>query len=192
MSGGHASSVRSGGTWTPGPEAFQSLGDDRFAWLSDTGTSLAEIELSRSSLTVRVNSLERLEAAQAKIEAAAGSSVRRSLGTLDGDSAALHARMRAGDEAAPPLDFSTLPPEAVQQLHGMLLEQIESGFDSPIPAFNGRTLRQVARSKSSADAVSWLREQERILRLNPQLESLDLRPLWQELGLKYQGLATDP
>lgn len=46
--------------------------------------------------------------------------------------------------------------------------------------------------KGRPDAVSWLREQERILKSNPQLAGLDLRPLWQELALPFQGLETDP
>lgn len=40
-------------------------------------------------------------------------------------------------------------------------------------------------------APSWLREQERILKSNPQLAGLYMRPLWQELALPFQGLETD-
>jgi hypothetical protein len=173
-------------------EIFHPRDDDRFTWLDPGGVSLAEIELSDSNLTVRVNSLERLGAAKEQIEAALGDAVRASLGTLDGDSDAVHARARDGGAIEPPLDLATLPAEAVEQLHGMLLEQIKRNFDIPISAFKGRTLRQVARSKSGADAVSWLREQERILKTNPQLKALDTRPLWQELGLEYRGLQSDP
>jgi hypothetical protein len=58
--------------------------------------------------------------------------------------------------------------------------------------FKGTTLRQVARGKATRrDAISWLREQQRIFQLNPQMKELELRPLWNELGLEYQGLATD-
>lgn len=42
-----------------------------------------------------------------------------------------------------------------------------------------------------ADAISWLREQERMLNTNPQFSGIDVRPLWAELGLEYQGLDTD-
>ncbi len=110
-----------------------------------------------------------------------------------GDAPPPTARARAANdaEATPPLDLGALPLEVVQQLHGMLLDQIKRRFDVPIPAFQGKTLRQVARSRSSAEAVSWLQEQERILKRNPQLQALDLRPLWQELGLEYQALQTD-
>jgi len=151
---------------------FQAQDDNRFAWLDATGVSLAEVELLGSTLSVRA--------------------VRASLGTLDGDSDALHARVREGHPTGdPPLDLTSLPVEAVQQLHGLLLGQIKRNFDTPLPAFQGRTLRQVARSNASADAVSWLREQERILAQNPQLGGLDTRPLWQELGLEYRGLQSD-
>jgi hypothetical protein len=174
-------------------KTFQAQEDDRFAWLDASGISLAEIELVGSNLSVRVNSLERLHAAQQRIEATLGSAVRARLGTLDGDSDALHARVREGhptDDS--PLDLSSLPAEAVQQLHQTLLEQIKRNFDTPIPAFEGKTLRQVARSEARSDAVSWLREQERILASNPQLAALDTRPLWQELGLEYRGAQSDP
>ena len=59
--------------------------------------------------------------------------------------------------------------------------------------FKGKTLRQLARSaKGRPDAISWLRQQERILRSNPQLTGLDMRTLWEELALPFQGLETDP
>lgn len=174
-------------------QSFRLLAGDRFAWMDERGTSLAELELSDTTLIVHVNSLERREAVQARIEAALGTAVRRSLGTLDGDSDALHARVRDGQaQQEPALDLSTLAPEAVQDLHGMLREQIQRGFDSPTPAFKGKTLRQLARGKSRSDAISWLREQERILKRNPQLQGLDMRPLWQELGLSYEGPQAEP
>ncbi|HVZ37007.1 MAG TPA: hypothetical protein VG963_31495 [Polyangiaceae bacterium] len=171
---------------------FQAREDGGFVWLDAAGVSLAEIELGSSSLTVRVNSLERLRAVQERIDAALGDAVRASLGTLDGDSDALHARARADHtNPEPPLDLATLPAEVVEQLQGMLLEQIKRNFDTPIPALNGKTLRQVARGKAPDDAVSWLREQERLLKTNAQLSGFDMRPLWQELGLEYRGLQTD-
>jgi hypothetical protein len=173
-------------------QLFQAQDDHRFTWLDARGVSLAEIELLGSTLTVRANSLERLREVKQRIEDVLGSAVRASLGTLDGDSDALHARVREGHPTAdPPLDRDSLPAEAMQQLHAMLLEQIKRNFDTPIPAFHGKSLRQVARSNASEDAVSWLREQERMLAQNPQLAALDMRPLWQELGLEYRGLQSD-
>jgi hypothetical protein len=75
----------------------------------------------------------------------------------------------------------------------MLLAKIRSTLDEPIPQFKGKTLRQLARSaKGRPDAISWLRQQERILRSNPQFTGLDLRALWEELDLPFQGLDTDP
>ncbi len=74
-----------------------------------------------------------------------------------------------------------------------MLAKVRSTLDEPIPQFKGKTLRQLARSvKGRPDAISWLREQERILKSNPQFAGLDLRPLWQELALPFQGLETDP
>ena len=96
---------------------------------------------------------------------------------------------RQGPDSRAPLD---LPPELSTEMCRMVTEQIRSMLDAPIPQFRGKSLRQIARSKRSRpDAVSWLREQERILKTNPQLAEVDLLPIWQELGLEYQGLATD-
>jgi len=75
----------------------------------------------------------------------------------------------------------------------VVLAKIRATLDEPIPQFKGKTLRQLARStKGRADAVNWLREQERLLKSNPQLYGIDLRPVWQELALPFQGLETDP
>lgn len=101
-------------------------------------------------------------------------------------------RRKAGKKSskAAPLE---LPPELAAQLQTMVLAQIRSTLDKPIPEFKGKTLRQVARNaKTRPDAISWLREQERILKSNPQLAGLDMRPLWEELSLPFQGLETDP
>ena len=86
-----------------------------------------------------------------------------------------------------------LPKEALAEFHAVVLAKIRATLDEPIPQFKNKTLRQLARGKAScADAVSWLREQERILKYNPQLAGIDMRPLWLELSLSYQGLDTDP
>jgi hypothetical protein len=86
-----------------------------------------------------------------------------------------------------------LPPEVVAQLNEVVLAKVRSTLDEAIPQFKGKTLRQLARStKGRPDAIGWLREQERLLRSNPQLAGLDMRPLWEELALPYQGLETDP
>jgi hypothetical protein len=86
-----------------------------------------------------------------------------------------------------------LSPELAAELHRVVLAKIRSTLDEPIPQFKGKTLRQLARNaKSRPDAVSWLREQERLFQGNPQLSALDLRPVWEELALPFQGLETDP
>jgi hypothetical protein len=103
------------------------------------------------------------------------------------------ARSNEGAIRGPDLDVAALPPEARARLHGLLLDQVRKRFDEPIPALGNQSLRQAASAPASRpDAVSWLREQERIFRFNPQMEGLDMRPLWRELGLEYQGLDTDP
>src|SRR5262249_45447929 len=58
-----------------------------------------------------------------------------------------------------------LPPEVAAQLHQVLLGKLRATLDDAIPQFKGKTLRQLASSpKSRPDAISWLREQERILK----------------------------
>lgn len=93
-------------------------------------------------------------------------------------------------------DESTLELEPVEieaAVASALMTQLRQTLDEPIPMFRNKTLRQLARNpKSRPDAISWLREQERILRTNPQPIEVNLRPLWAELGLEYQGLDTDP
>lgn len=108
--------------------------------------------------------------------------------------AAVRVMMAPMRSAAPamPRELEHLPPELSARLKAAVLDQIRKNFDEPIPQFRGKTLRGLARGSSSrADAIAWLREQERILKHNPQLAGLDLRPLWQELNLEYQGLDTD-
>jgi len=106
--------------------------------------------------------------------------------------AALRAiRAKAGRPNALALDG--LPAEVLAQIHTAVLQQIRSAFDVPIPLLRNKTLRETARRESTRpDAVSWLRDQERMLKLNPQMKGIDLRPLWADLGIEYQGLDTDP
>lgn len=86
-----------------------------------------------------------------------------------------------------------LPEEIGRQAAAMVLERLRGQLDVPIPMLGSKSLRQAARNPATRpDAVSWLREQERILRNGPQPLPADLRPLWTELGLEYQGLETDP
>jgi hypothetical protein len=93
-------------------------------------------------------------------------------------------------------DESTLAPEPAEletTLASELLRRLQHTLDEPIPMFGNKTLRQLARNpKSRPDAISWLREQERILRMNSRPIAVSLRPLWAELGLEYQGLDADP
>jgi hypothetical protein len=167
--------------------SFDALFDGAFGWHDAQRTLLASFELSGDVLLVRVNSRERLAAAKARLEQLLGDAVVPSLDVLEGDLARKAERGRTRPE------LPTLPPELVAQVHAAVLERISAVIDQPSGMFQGKTLRQVARGKTTRpDAVSWLREQERILRLNPQLAGLDLRPLWDDLGLEYQGLQTDP
>jgi hypothetical protein len=86
-----------------------------------------------------------------------------------------------------------LPPDVAASIANDLMARLRRTLDEPIPMFRQKTLRQLAHHpRSKNDAISWLREQERIFRANPQLNGIDLRPIWQELGLEYQGLDTDP
>jgi hypothetical protein len=102
-----------------------------------------------------------------------------------------HSKRTSKPSAEPqPLE---LPMEVAAELNKVVLAQLRSSLDQPIPQFQGKTLRFLARTvKGRPDAIAWLRQQERILRSNPQLAGLDMRPLWREIDLPFQGLDTDP
>ncbi|HVZ35672.1 MAG TPA: hypothetical protein VG963_24770, partial [Polyangiaceae bacterium] len=176
------------------PRAFVENGDGSYGWLDAADTLLARIELSASRLSIHVNSRKRLKAAQRRIEGALGDAVERSLEAHEDFGQAVRTRekgkVRKPESQPQRLELS---PELAGELQKVVLAKIRSTLDEPIPQFQSKTLRQLARStKDRHDAISWLRQQERILRSNPQLAGLDLRPLWQELALPYQGLETDP
>lgn len=122
-----------------------------------------------------------------------GDAVERSLAAHDDVKQAVRARQRQSGKNAPTAQPLELPPEAAAQLNELVLGKLRSVLDESIPQFQGKTLRQLASSKKDRpDAISWLREQERILKSNPQLAGLDMHPLWRELALPYPGLETDP
>jgi len=88
---------------------------------------------------------------------------------------------------------SSLPGPMPPEFHAPLLKRLWAALDEPIPMFRNKTLRQLAKGpKTRPDAIAWLRQQERIFRDGPAAVGLDMRPLWAELGLEYQGLDTDP
>ncbi len=164
---------------------LEKSGDGSYSWVDDRGTSLAHIEVSGGRLRVRVNSRNRLQAAQQLVEALLGETIERSLEAHQDVGQAVRAHQNHSPVA--------LPPEIAAQFHDAVLTKLRSTLNEPIPQFKGKTLRQLARTvKGRPDAVSWLREQERILKSNPQLAGIDLRPLWQDLALPFQGLETDP
>lgn len=166
--------------------------DGSYTWVDDRGTALAHIEIARGKLRVSVNSRNRLKAAQQLVEALLGDTIERSLEAHQDIEQAVRAHESQVGKTRPHSPVE-LPPEVAAQFHDAVLTKLRSTLNEPIPQFKGKTLRQLARTtKGRPDAVSWLREQERILKSNPQLAGLDLRPLWQELALPFQGLETDP
>jgi hypothetical protein len=172
---------------------LQKNGDGSYSWVDDRGTSLAHIEVTGGKLRVRVNSRNRLTAAQQLVEALLGDTIERSLDAHEDIGQAVRAHQSQAGRTRPHSPPVELPPELAAQFHDAVLTKLRSTLNEPIPQFKGKTLRQLARSvKGRPDAISWLREQERILKSNPQLAGLDIRPLWQELALPFQGLDTDP
>jgi hypothetical protein len=172
---------------------FLKNGDGSYGWVDSAGTSLARLEPSGSTLRVQVNSRERLKAAQKRLEVLLGDAIERSLAAHEDMEQAVRAHQRQAGKNGSRLQPPELPPEVAAQLNEVVLAKVRSTLDEAIPQFKGKTLRQLARTtKGRPDAISWLREQERILRNNPQLAGLDMRPVWQELALPYQGLETDP
>jgi hypothetical protein len=175
------------------PREFTENGDETYGWVDEAGTSLAHLELSGDNLRVQVNSRKRLKAVQKRLETLLGDAVEHSLDVHEDIGQAMRASKGKDAKTRPqslPIEVS---PELAVPLHDLVLAKIRSTLDASIPQFKGKTLRQLARNaKSRPDAISWLREQERILKSNPQLTGLDMRPLWEELSLPFQGLETDP
>lgn len=174
------------------PREFTENGDGSYGWVDEAGTSLAHLELSGDKLRVQVNSRKRVKAVQKRLEALLGDAVERSLQAHEDIGQAMRASKGKAAKAqpqSPPLEVS---PQMAAQVHELVLAKIRSTLDASIPQFKGKTLRQLARNaKTRPDAISWLREQERILKSNPQLAGIDLRPLWEELSLPFQELETD-
>jgi hypothetical protein len=172
---------------------FEENADGTYSWFDAAGTLLARLELSPTMLRVQVNSRKRLKSSQKRLETLLGDSVERSLEVHEDVEQALrtHSKRTSKPSAEPqPLE---LPMEVAAELNKVVLAQLRSSLDQPIPQFQGKTLRFLARTvKGRPDAIAWLRQQERILRSNPQLAGLDMRPLWREIDLPFQGLDTDP
>lgn len=164
---------------------YEPLSDEAWGWSDIKGRMQAMLSFQGDRLLVRVNSLERLNAAKAHVEQTLGNAVRPLPSSIDGS-------LETQPGKAPSREPTELPADLVPQVQAMLLDQIKGQFDHPVPMFKGKTLRQLARGKQTrADAISWLREQERLLNANRQFSGIDVRPLWRELGLEYQGLDTD-
>ncbi len=161
--------------------AFEDLGDGEFQRLNDAGFVVGRLELRKNRLVVHANSAERLDALGAELEELLGEHVTHAVNAIDGPP-----NFEAQDERNGPIE---LPPEMQREIATMMLQRLRKTLDEPLPMHSGKTLRQLSRTKTGrADATNWLREQERLLRSNPQLELLDMRPLWEELGLEYRGL----
>lgn len=175
------------------PREFTENGDGSYGWVDAAGTSLARLDLAGNKLSVQVNSRKRLKAVQKRLEALLGDAVERSLAAHEDIEQAMRASKGRAGNTPPPSQPLEVSPELAARIHELVLAKIRSTLDASIPQFKGKTLRQLARNaKTRSDAISWLREQERILKSNPQLAGLDMRPLWQELSLPFQGLETDP
>lgn len=171
--------------------SFEPRHEESYAWYDTERTLLASFELKGNALLVRVNSRERLLAAKRRLERLLGNAVEPSLDLLEGE---LASGPLGGEQAGRAASLpQVLPEDMTQQIHALVLQRIFAVIDQPIPQFQGKSLRQLARTQSTrADAISWLREQERLLKRNPQMSSVNMRPLWHELALDYQGLDTDP
>lgn len=172
---------------------FEQNGDGSYDWVDNAGTSLARLEFVGGLLRVQVNSRQRLKAVQQRLESLLGAAIERSLEAHEDVGQAIRKRKAKAGKTNPRSPTLELSPELAAEFQTIVLAKIRSTLDEAIPQFNGKTLRELARTaKGRPDAVSWLREQERILKTNPQLKGLDMRPLWQELSLPFQGLETDP
>jgi len=160
--------------------------EDEYDWLSPDDVLLAHLQLRGDTLLVSTNSQERLAQVKKRLLELCGEELQARLDSYEG------ARATPAREFHDPQGPIELPDEAKEAIAQQLTGRVMAMLDQPIEMFRGKTLRQLARGKRSrADAINWLREQERLFRSNPQLDRLDMRPIWAELGLEYQGLESD-
>lgn len=147
-------------------------------------TVLGSLELKGKTLLVTVNSAERAAKVEALISATAGNLLKSPLTTIRTVD-----QMRADQRSDGPREGADeIPPEIARQLmHDHLDRHYRETLDTPIPALDGKSPRQAARTVVGCKkVVDWLKMLENRSAANGEgsIAEYDFRWMWAELGLQ--------
>ncbi|HEX7478375.1 MAG TPA: MbcA/ParS/Xre antitoxin family protein [Polyangiales bacterium] len=145
---------------------------------------LARLVLRGRKLSVECNSRKRLENTKALLQDALGAALLHRADTHT-DPQVLLKDARNQDHTASPMPQLEFPPEAKLQIQALLLERMRRWLDEPIPMLGGKTPRQAVRTERGRDDVTlMLTHQQQLFAAGPGVPPIDLREIWQALGLE--------
>jgi hypothetical protein len=144
-------------------------------------TVLAHVVLEKGRLRLETNSLERADRLRARLEAGCGGRLRHRVREHhDPLSNAPPGRAPAG--RTPPV-----PPEALEALREFKVHHYAAWIDAPIPALDGKTPRQAARTKRGRERVDvLLRTMENAEQRTSDGAPFDFAPLRRSLGIDVE------
>jgi hypothetical protein len=148
------------------------------------GRVLGTLELKGKALTLSVNSARRAERGTALVMEALGDLVKpplTAIRTIDQVRADGTGRDDREDE---------IPPEIARQaVHEVLDRHYRGVLDQPVPALDGKTPREAARTPAGRKkVVEWLKliENRSASNADSPMAEYDFRWMWEELGLQGQ------
>lgn len=185
-------------------EGIARAGEHAWGWSGPSASggvvSLASLDLGEDVLTVEANSVARGERARELIERLAGGSVRHRATThedlrrkvVEGVTARALRREDASPAPAPPAIDPDVAEAVVTQYYS---RHYRSWVDEPVPALDGRTPREAAKSPELSPRVEGLihgleRMYEQALKSGQP--AYDPSWMWDELGLATDAAASHP
>jgi hypothetical protein len=184
--------------------AFEPTGPKMWTWLEEgaapapkarrglalesaisAGIVLGTLELQGKALTLSVNSARRAERGMALVTEALGQLVKpplTAIQTID--------QVRADGAGSGAGEEDEIPPEIARQaVHELLDRHYRGILDQPVPAFDGKTPREAARTPAGRKkVVEWLKltENRSASNAGSPLAEYDFRWMSEELGLEDQ------
>ncbi len=123
---------------------------------SGSNTVLGTLNIAGKRLTVNVNSNKRASTIKKKIETKLGSAVKFKTKVIESIEGNIGREAAQGGSAASAIPLDQLPPEALDAVKKMADEHWNKWFDEKIPALNGKTPKQAAKSKEGRELLSAL------------------------------------
>lgn len=165
--------------------------DGAFVWLDHRGRQqlgggpllLGSIRLTDRRLVLETSSKERIEKGKEFLRGCLGDLVRHRLDSIKDLEVAMDEH-RARGPGGPPQD--EIPPEMQAELVSQFMqERLMAWIDEPIPMLDGKTPRQVARTKAGKRKVlDMIKDQEHIAQSMPGADRMDFSAVYAELGLR--------